>query len=151
MIVNRAELNINKTEFMICGPANLLKKISNFHISFSDTINNRVAKIKILGVMVDCTLDWSNPAEKVAKTFNFKLWKLYSLKSMLSQDAKVTLIHTFVFSVLNYMSVIWLQPKHYLIYNSIVKKAGRYIFSLDIFSPISVRFTAVHNQVYSSA
>ena len=26
MIVNRAELNINKTEFMICGPANFLKK-----------------------------------------------------------------------------------------------------------------------------
>jgi len=115
------------------------EKISNFHISFSDTLVNTVKKIKTLGVIVDCTLDWSYHAEKVAKTCNFKLWKPYPLKFILLQDAKVTLIHAFVFSVLNYMSVIWLQPKHYLMYNSIVKRAGRFIFNLDIFSPVSDR------------
>jgi len=37
------------------------------------------------------------------------------------------------------MVIVWLQPKDHLVFNSIVKRAARFVFGMDYFSPVSDR------------
>jgi len=59
------------------------------------------------------------------------------LKFLFPTWQKEILIHAYIFSSLNYMCLIWLQPINFKKYDKIVKRAARFVFGADQFSSVT--------------
>ena len=65
-MANKLSLNVTKTEFILIGSNQLLKKISHHqpNITIKDQPIKQVSESKTLGVIVDKHLKWKSNTEK---------------------------------------------------------------------------------------
>ena len=102
-------LNATKSQFIVIGSRQNLKKLKNIQldpIKIDNNIIERVYEAKNLGITFDEELSWIRHVNlQVAKAYG-KLKHAYRFKNFLNQAAKMNLTETYILSQLNYGDVI---------------------------------------------
>lgn len=108
MINSRLQLNEEKCKFMV-----ICKKrtVPTINIKLNGKNMNQVSEIKILGLLIDDKLNFVKHSKHVSSQCHRALWSLSPLRIILCTKTKRMLICALVFSILNYVSCIWMRTK----------------------------------------
>ena len=107
MLKDKLKLNDGKTEFLMIGSKQQLKKLSPCHVSVRSVDIFPVQKACNLGVWCDSHLSMST---HITKTYGAAFYWLYNIKRMskfLSKENLIFVIHAFVTSRLDYCNSIF--------------------------------------------
>ena len=104
---NSLKMNGSKTDFMIVGSKQNLKKVQNFSFIVDDASIKPSKTIKILGVIVDPLLSWEAHISHVVKKCNKILFSLYRFRHYFTPDALKILVQAYVFPHIVYCLCVW--------------------------------------------
>ena len=104
---NSLKMNQNKTDFMLVGSKQNLKKSAGFNFQNCDSTLQPSATVKLLGVTIDAELSWDAHVKRVVKKCNGILISLFKFRHYFSQDAMKILIQTYVFPHITYCLCVW--------------------------------------------
>ena len=87
MRINKLNLNVSKSEFMVVGHRRKLNKVGNevSNIVLNNEVIKRVAKIKYLGININESLNWEEQYKTVKKELKGGISSLRKLKDILPQ------------------------------------------------------------------
>jgi hypothetical protein len=102
MIQHRLMINDTKTEFLILGSRQQLKKLTIDGIKIGDANILPAAQVKNLGVIMENTLSMEKQVNKICSKSFYQLYKLRQIRRYLTVEAAQTLVHAFVTSNLDY-------------------------------------------------
>ena len=103
MSVMKLKMNSKKTEIIVLASrhsARSMGTIPVLHIGDSDVELSRV--VRSLGVLLDCSLSMEEHVNSVCKAARFHLFNIYRIRDILPQKECEQLVHSFVFSRLDY-------------------------------------------------
>ena len=102
-------INISKTKVMLITTHQKRASLPNEQLSL--TLNsvdlNMISNDKILGVIIDNNLTWSQHIDKICKKITSNLWLLSRIKDYLSRDHRVQFYKTYIQPHIDYCNVIW--------------------------------------------
>jgi hypothetical protein len=110
MIQHRLMINDTKTEFMILGSRQQLKKLTIDGIKVGNANILPAEQVKNLGVIMENTLSMQKQVNKICSKSFFQLYKLRQIRRYLKVEATRTLVHAFVTSNLDYcnsLNIVW--------------------------------------------
>ena len=108
MRVNNLSANPKTTEYMIIGHPRRINDVEvSEPLNLNDSEIKRVAKTKLLGVVVDEGLNWDNQLSKVKGKMSGGLRSLRKLKNLIPQSQLDHVYRALVESHLRYANVIW--------------------------------------------
>jgi hypothetical protein len=141
---SRQLVNDEKTELMLVGRKQQLAPL-NPTVRINGQPIKRVESMKILGVIIDCHLNWNKHLAKVTRNCNYSLSQLYPLRSVLSFASRKTLVTALTISHLNYCSSIWMNcsSQNRQSVDCLLRRAARYVCCKDKFDPVSRDFNDV--------
>ena len=133
---SKLSLNIKKTKYTFFHKNsvkdNIPLKLPDLHI-FDKTIE-RTSSIKLLGVMLDENITWSNHINIIEKKIAKNIGLLYKARALLNKESLKIIYFSYMHSYLNYANIAWastyftkLKTIHYQ-----QKHAARIIFYEDI-------------------
>ena len=124
---SRLQLNEDKCIFMIL---NMSKTQPIVNIKIKNKPIKQVSEMKILGLVIDDKLSFLKHAKYVSSKCHNALWSLAPLRPILCIKTKKTLVHALVFSILNYVSCIWMRPKNnQAIAYKVIRAGTRFIYN----------------------
>jgi hypothetical protein len=94
--------------------------------------------MKILGVLIDCNLDWHLHLKRASEIRHHSLSLLYPLRSVFSYDSRKLLATALTLSHLNYNSCVW-----YNCSSQNRKSIDKYVMWLDM-SPVKESMIVCH-------
>ena len=102
-------INTSKTKVMLITTHQKRASLPNEQLSL--TLNsvdlNMISYDKILGVIIDNNLTWSQHIDKICKKITSNLWLLSRIKDYLSRDHRVQFYKTYIQPHIDYCNVIW--------------------------------------------
>ena len=104
---NSLKMNGSKTDFMIVGSKQNLKKVQNLSFIVDDASIQPSKTIKILGVVVDPLLSWEAHISHVVQKCNKILFSLYRFRHYFTSDALKILVQAYVFPHIVYCLCVW--------------------------------------------
>ena len=104
---NSLKMNPDKTDFIIIGTRQALKKVGNFQLNIADSAIKPSPSIKVLGVIIDPCLSWEFHISQIVKRCNALLISLYRFRHHFSKEMLKLLIETHVFPHLLYCISVW--------------------------------------------
>ena len=107
MDYNRLKMNREKTEFIIYGSRQQLKKCVTNNINVTGEEVEKTDCIKYLGVWLDATLSLKHHITQKCRTAMWNLQKLKTIHPFLSTDACNTVVRGTVYSHLDYTNAIF--------------------------------------------
>jgi len=102
LITNKLQLNSNKTEFLVLASSYFIKHSSDFQLH---TYNHWISSsdpAKNLGVLFAQHLNMENYLAGICKAAYFHIRNNRSLKSILTHNAPISVVHAFITSRLDY-------------------------------------------------
>ena len=125
--VNRMIANPKKIHSII-----LSKDITGnngLEIKIDDKLIKSESSVKLLGIVIDETLNFDEHITKLCKKASSQLNALFRLKFVLTKEAKNVLIQSFIFSNFNYCPLVWhfSSSKSLLKIENIQKRALRFL------------------------
>ena len=99
---NKLKMNENKTEFIVFGTAQQLKKVQIDSIRVGEDEIKAVPKVRNLGVMMDQKLDMSAHVSYLCKICFYRIKSLYKVRKYLTVSATKTIVQALVTSKLDY-------------------------------------------------
>ena len=105
--LNSLKMNGSKTDFMIVGSKQNLKKVQNFSFIVDDASIKPSKTIKILGVIVDPLLTWEAHISHVVQKCNKILFSLYRFRHYFTPDVLKILVQAYVFPHIVYCLCVW--------------------------------------------
>ena len=102
MNINHLKINPTKTESMYIASRWQIKKCVEKSIRVGADRVDRTAKVKLLGVWLDEHLSFEHHIMQKCKNAMLSIYKIRNLRRYLSLDACQVLIHSLVFSYLDY-------------------------------------------------
>ena len=106
LIYDRLLLNDDKTEFMIIGTCQRLKKLQAMNIKVGGSVIKPSCQVKNLGSWFDSNLNMRHHITNICKACFFYLHNIRCIKKYLSRDSLLTLVHAFVTSRLDYCNAL---------------------------------------------
>ena len=104
---NSMKMNDGKTDFMLVGSKQNLKKSENFYFKVGDSIVRPAEKIKVLGVIIDAKMNWEAHVTAVVQKCNRILITLHKFRHYFSSDVIKIIIQAYVFPQINYCLSVW--------------------------------------------
>ena len=104
---NSLKMNESKTDFMLVGSKQNLKKSANFYFKIGDTTVRPSEKVKVLGVIIDCGLNWGAHVTTVVQKCNRILVTLCKFRHYFSSDVIKIIIQAYVFPHISYCLSVW--------------------------------------------
>jgi hypothetical protein len=85
--------------------------------------------MKILGVLINCNLDWHLHLKKASKSCHYSLSLLYPLRNVLSYDSRKLLATALTLSHLNYNSCVWYNcsSQNRKTIDTLIRNVARYV------------------------
>ena len=99
---NKLQLNRDKTEFMIIGTKNQLKKMHVDSITLGDEIVRKSSEVRNLGVYMDSELSMVKHVTNLCKTCYYHIRNIYKIRRFLTMEATKTLVHATIINRLDY-------------------------------------------------
>ena len=107
--LNHMALNPDKTKCMLITTRqkrqNLPVKLPPIHIA--NKVVEEVDSHKVLGVIIDNNLSWSNHISSLCKKLSKKVYQFTKIKHFLNYHSKKMFFHAHVQSVIDYASTLW--------------------------------------------
>ena len=121
MVKKKLKMNEDKTECMLFGTKNSLKKYEHFNqIKISTTTIEITKKVKDLGVYIDNELKMDDQIKNTVKICNYHIRNIAFIRKYLDRNALKTLISNHILSRLDYCNTLY-----YAISKSRLKKLQR--------------------------
>jgi hypothetical protein len=137
---NKMRINHDKTQVM--------------HVNFSNSPMlslrdcDTVTHIKILGLIFNCKLTWSNHFDYIITCISRRLYVLRILRNVLTHDQLIIVYNSIVRSLLDYASPVFLNPG--CVQNArlekICKRAFKIIHGLDVRNCVKCSFLELHQR-----
>ncbi len=146
MLQNRLKMNDSKTEFLIIGSSQQLKKIEFDFIMVGDISVKVVENVRNLGAYLDSTMSMVKHVDTKCLTASRQLYRIRKIRKYLTKEATVTLIHAFIFSHLDYCnSLLYNLPDTQIgKMQRIQNIAARLVYRLPKFSHVTPLFIELH-------
>ena len=106
MNVNKLSLNISKTNVLLFNIRNKNRNI-NLDLNINNIKVKQVSEIKLLGVIIDCKLNWKLQLNYVSSQLSRTIAILHKVKNKLKLKSLIILYNALLLSHLNYCSNIW--------------------------------------------
>ena len=104
---NSLKMNPQKTEFMMIGSRQNIKKTEGFHLVIDNVPVPPSGSLRMLGVVLDPILSWEKHISHVVQKCNALLISLYRFRHHFSQDILQKLINIHVFPYIIYCLSVW--------------------------------------------
>jgi len=104
---NGLKLNSNKTQCIIIGNHSKNSHLSNFSLTFGDSIIKPLDCVKNLGVLFDSKMTFEPHIIKTCKKVNGTLMFINRVKHLLNRKSRNILIDSLVLSNFHYCPLIW--------------------------------------------
>ena len=138
MIKNFMMLNEQKTEFILLGTKNDLKRAGTMTLNVDGMSINSIKCCgdagKSLGVMIDDTMSMRRQISDVQKKCSWKLHSLYQIRRYLTIDIRIMLIKSLILSKLDYCNALYAGLPKTLIkkLQGVLRNCIRFIYNLDV-------------------
>ena len=108
MISNKLQIHPKKTKYMFIGsPYNLKHKISDHHISISNTPIARIDKFSCLGVNMDEQLSWGSHIDHICSKVGAGIGLIRRIKPFVPLSTLKMLYNAIVLPYFDYCSPLW--------------------------------------------
>ncbi|KAF2348564.1 Reverse transcriptase domain, partial [Trinorchestia longiramus] len=104
---NGLKLNASKTQGIIFGSKNTIKKLPELTLTLGNDIIEPVGKVENLGVWFDQNMSFTSHVEKTCSKINGTLMFLHCVKNMLGEKTKLLAIQYLVLSRFDYCDLVW--------------------------------------------
>ena len=104
---NRLKINVGKTVAFLCGPKRTVSEIKLDPIEISGTNIPVLSRVKLLGVAFDSSLRFNEHVADVRRKCFLQLRNLFRIRKFVNESHIKTLIHSFVFSHVDYCNVLF--------------------------------------------
>ena len=104
---NSLKMNPTKTNLLLVGTSQTLKRVSDFQLHLPDHVIHPQAFIKMLGVTLDTNLSWEAHISSVIRKCNSILFCLYKIRHHLTPECRKLLIQAHVFPHILYCLTVW--------------------------------------------
>lgn len=104
---NELIVNISKTKSMVFGPRHMLFDDPRLHLSLSGIAIKQVKETKLLGVMLDGQLSWSDHIDGIVAKMGRGIAMIRKCSTYLTLSVISQVIQSLVFCHLQYCPVIW--------------------------------------------
>lgn len=129
---NKVKLNVNKTQCMLVGKKNQIMACNNFNLNINGNPVAQVKSLKILGVVIDELLSFSEHCQNTIQKCYRNLSLLYPLKRILCLENKIILVNALIFSVISYAICIWgnnLSSNNCVKVDNLIKQTAKYVLN----------------------
>ncbi len=139
MLQHRLLINDTKTEFMLLGTRQQLKKVTIDGIKVGEADIQPASMVTNLGVSQDPKLSMEQQVSKVCRNGFHQLYRLRKIRKYLSNEATQTLVHAFITSNLDYCNSLYTGMAAYLTakLQRIQNAAARLVMRLPKFDHIT--------------
>ena len=104
---NSLKMNEAKTNFMLAGTKNNVKRASSFTLDINGKVVRASDNLIFLGVFIDSHLSWEAHISQVVKKCNYILVSFYRLRHNFTSDTLKLLIEACVFTHIYYCLCVW--------------------------------------------
>ena len=101
MIENKLRLNDEKTEFLLVGTPQQLKKVNITSVDIGDSTISLSQDVRILGLKFDCKLSMKSHVKSVCQTSLNQLRDISMIRRYLTKEAAIISVNSFVTSRLD--------------------------------------------------
>ena len=108
MVKNKLQLNSNKTELLVLASSYFSKHSSDFQLQIDNNWISPSDSAKNLGILFDQHLNMETHVAGICKASYFHIRNIRSLKSILTHDALISVVHAFITSRLDYCNSLLL-------------------------------------------
>ncbi len=146
MLKYELKMNDSKTEFLIIGSHQQLEKIEFDSIRVGHCVVKAVDSVRDLGAYLDKNMSMdTHIATKCCAAF-MQLYNLRRIRKYLTRQATETLVHSFIFSHIDYCNALLHEVPDYQIakLQRIQNMAAKLIFRQPKFSHVSPLLTELH-------
>lgn len=100
--------------------------------------------IKILGLIIDSSLEWTEHIQSLTKKCNSVLWSLYPIQKLLTVNNRKEIANAYILSKISYMSIIWgsAGKKYITAVESILRRVSRFVLGLRKYDSVKTIITA---------
>jgi len=102
MVKNKQQLNSNTTELLVLASFYFSKHSIDFQLQIDINCISPSGPAKNLGILFDQHLNMETHVAGICKVSYFHIRNIRSLKSILTHDALISLVHAFITSRLDY-------------------------------------------------
>ncbi len=146
MLSYKLKMNDGKTEFLIIGSRQQLAKLSVDSIKVGDTSVLAVDNVRDLGAYLDKHMSMESHIDAKCKAAFKQLYNLRRIRKYLTREAIETLVHSFIFSHIDYCNgLLYGLPKYQTNkLQRIQNMAAKLIFQQPKFSHVTPLLTELH-------
>jgi hypothetical protein len=146
MLTNKLKINDSKTEFLILGSKQQLRKITILGVQVGDDVICPVSNVRNLDVLFDKHLAMDKHISKICSTAYFHLHNIRIIRKYLTHEAARIIIQSLVSSQLDYCNALLSGIPCYLIkkLQHVQNAAARVIFNLRKYDHISPALNRLH-------
>ena len=140
IVQNRMVLNIQKTECILIGTVQRLKKaLDQFSVGENEYKITPVTSHKLLGTYVDSSLSWELHINKLCAKVRSRLYVFNKTKYLLSHEARKEYFNGLVQPIIDYNCVVWgnCSRKCLITIHKTMKRFGRSILEVRKCTDIS--------------
>ena len=146
MLSFKLKMNDSKTEFMIVGSRQQLDKLCVDSIKVGDSVVTAVDNVRDLGAYLDKNMSMGAHIDAKCKAAFKQLYNLRRIRKYLTREATETLVHSFIFSHIDYCNALLYDLPQYQIkkLQRIQNMAAKLIFQQPKFSHNTPLLTQLH-------
>ena len=102
-------INTTKTKFMLITTHQKRTSLINGQLSLhlNDDELNMITNDKVLGIIIDNNLTWSQHVDKVCKKITSHVWLLARIKYYLNTSHRVQFYKTYIQPHIDYCNTVW--------------------------------------------
>ena len=142
---NKLFLNMGKTKSMLITSSQKLSKLESpdLKIKVDNTSIDSVTKHKMLGIMLDQQMNWSDQVVDLCKKVNMKLALLRRIKPYLDEKTRVLFYNAYILPHFDYCCTVWGGCSQDLIVKllKLQKHAARIVTDSDYYTSSDLLFT----------
>ena len=148
LLTHQLKINDSKTEFLFIGTPLQLSRIDTQNISI--TVGNSTIKCssssRNLGFQFDCKMSFDQQIKNINRKSYFQLTKIKQIKKYLSDDLNKSLVHSLIFSNLDYCNILYYNMPNYQInkLQKIQNSAARILTNTSKYSHITPVLRSLH-------
>ena len=146
MLSFKLKMNDSKTEFLVIGSRQQLAKVNCNSIKVGDSMVQAVDNVRDLGAYLDKNMSMVTHINTKCRTACMHLYNLRRIRKYLSREATETLVHSLIFSHIDYCNALLHGiPKYQLEkLQRIQNMAAKLIFQQPKFSHVSPLLIQLH-------
>lgn len=125
--LNSIAANPKKFQLMLLGN---LGQINNIEVNINNIVLKPKSCVKLLGIHIDCKLNFSEHVKKLCKSASGKVKALFRIRPYLDVQSAKRLCEAFILSTFNYCPLIWMYgcKTNNVLINKIHSRALRAVY-----------------------